>query len=182
MLRPPQLGDGRKLYEAKSESRKELEPWMPCARGIDFSIEESEENCRKAQVSFLLREDLRMNLYHRETKEYLGSTGLHRCNWEYRIFMIGYWLKTSAAGKGYMTEAVNALTRYAFDVLNATRIEITCNVTNLKSSAIPERLFFPKEGLLKNHDRFASHQIVCRDEFIYARTNLEGLPDLKVSW
>jgi RimJ/RimL family protein N-acetyltransferase len=182
LIRPPQTGDGRGLNEAVRESVGDLSPWMPWARGTLPSIEDSEENCRRAQVRFLLREDIRLSLMNRASGKLLGSSGLHRFDWERGIFEIGYWVRTSCSGKGYVTEAVNAITRYTFSELKAKRVSIHCNVVNAKSRAIPERLGFVAEGTLKNSDRYSSGEVSSHDMVIYARTSAEGLPDLDVSW
>ena len=52
------------------------------------------------------REDLTFALFERKTGRFLGATGLHRPNWEARIFEIGYFQRTSAVGHGFMTEAL----------------------------------------------------------------------------
>ncbi len=181
ILRPPMAGDGKAVHEATVESMTELKLWMRFARE-ESSVEKAEVNARIALSKFILREDLRMLFFDRNTGSLIGSTGLHHCNWDYRTFMIGYWVRTSCAGKGYVTEAAHALTRYAFDELKATRVEIRCNASNLKSRGIPERLGFELEAILKNEDTLAHPEITCRDHAYYARTSIEGLPALDVSW
>lgn len=181
ILRPSEAGRGRALNEAVLESLAELQPWMNWAQKPP-TIEESEENCRRSQASFLLREDLVMQIFERATGRLLGGTGWHRFSWEARVFEIGYWIRTSAAGKGYVTEAVHALTRYGFSVLGARRIEIRVNSGNLRSQKIPRALGFQEEACLKNGERFAPISTKTRDLHMFARTDLTGLPELEVTW
>ena len=54
----------------------------------------TKENLRKAIAQFITREDLRFHLYHKETGEFVGSSGLHRIDWSIPKFEIGYWLST----------------------------------------------------------------------------------------
>ncbi|NNN05369.1 MAG: GNAT family N-acetyltransferase [Elusimicrobia bacterium] len=181
LIRPAAPGDGPALYAAKVESLVELRRWMPWAR-VEMSVEESEQSCREAYLRCLAREDLRLYLFDRETRALVGGSGLHRIDWEQRIFEIGYWVRKTRVGAGYVTEAVNAIARYAFGPLEAKRVSIHCNASNLKSRAVAERLGFPLEGVLHNDDRAAGPEVSCRDHAIYARTSSEGLPPLDVSW
>ncbi len=54
-------------------------------------------------------------------------------DWNVRKFKNGYWFRDSATGQGYMTEAVNGITKFASDFLNANRIEIQCDTRNVAS-------------------------------------------------
>ncbi|WP_223831541.1 GNAT family N-acetyltransferase [Bacillus swezeyi] len=69
-------------------------------------MEETEINVRQAQADFILRKDLRMCIFHKETGEWIGCTALHRMKWEAKRFQIGYWCHSEFAGQGYMTEAL----------------------------------------------------------------------------
>ncbi|MET3695804.1 acetyltransferase (GNAT) family protein [Bacillus oleivorans] len=51
-----------------------------------------------------------------------------------------------------MTEAIKELTNFGIQRLQLMRIEIRCESTNLKSRAIPEKLGFHLEGILRNED------------------------------
>lgn len=181
VMRPPKPGDGPELNAAILESWENIKDWLPfCAKGKP-SLEDSEENVRRAYAKWILREDLRFSVFERSTGKFIGSTGLHRVNWEMPSFEIGYWIRSSFERKGLMSEAVNALTRIAFLALNAKRVELRCDDNNFKSKTLAERLAYPREGTLK---KFAKHpqsgELV--DGILFARTGLENLPDLQVTW
>lgn len=149
VIRKPMPGDGKAVYEAMQASLTELKPWMPWAHR-DQTPEEVEVNMREAHAKFLTREDLRLHIFHKETGEFIASSGLHRINWDVPKFEIGYWIDTRHSGKGYITEAVEGITNFAFQELKAKRVEIRCDSKNVKSRAIPERLGYDLEGILKN--------------------------------
>lgn len=65
---------------------------------------------------------------------------------------IGYWLDNAMNGRGIMTRAVEKLTGLAFDVWGANRVEIQAAVDNKKSRAIPERLGFNQDGILRQRE------------------------------
>lgn len=105
LLRAPQWGDGPALNAAIRESLDELKPWMPWAQRPP-TLEESEDNVRRARLRFLERVDVRLHLFLRNGGAFVGSSGLHRPDWDARRFEIGYWVRTSQSGRGLITEAV----------------------------------------------------------------------------
>ena len=75
---------------------------------------------------------------------------MHRIDWTIRRFEIGYWVRASETGKGYVTEAARLLCELCFGLLEANRVFIRCASTNVKSAAVPQRLGFKLEGKLAN--------------------------------
>lgn len=167
VLRLPRAGDGASIYEAQMESLAELRPWMPWVHD-ELSVDISEKSARLAVAKWIAREDLRFSLLDKHTGRFLGGTGLHRPSWDDRRFEIGYWIRTSEAGKGYVTEAVHAMTRYAMDVLSAQRVEIRMDTRNERSWRVAERAGFKLEAVLER-DRLALDGVQSATR-IYAKT------------
>lgn len=67
-----------------------------------------------------------------------------------------------------MTEAVQGITAFAFEELKARRVEIRCDPQNVKSRAIPERLGFVLEGILRN-DLLSVDGKELRDTCVFAK-------------
>ncbi|MFS0674680.1 GNAT family N-acetyltransferase [Ornithinibacillus sp. 179-J 7C1 HS] len=166
-IRMPMPGDGKVVHESKQASKNELLPWMPWAQREE-SEEDAEINIREAHVNFLNREDLRLLVFHKETGVLIANSGLHRIDWDVRKFEIGYWIDTRYSGKGYMTEAAKGIAEFAFRELKANRVEIRCDVKNVKSRAIAERLGFELEGILRQ-DSLDAYGKELRDTCIYAK-------------
>jgi ribosomal-protein-serine acetyltransferase len=92
-----------------------------------------------------------------------GAIGLHYINHNSRKTEIGYWLGAEFTGHGIMTKACAALLEHCFEDLKLHRVEIRCATQNLKSCAIPERLGFTSEGIIRDaewlYDHFVNHKI-----------------------
>ncbi len=180
IIRPAMPGDGAALYEAKKETWGMLNRWMmPWAKEIGTE-EDSEAVVREAYAKFILREDLMMIGFRREDDVPVVYTGLHRFNWSIRKFEIGYWVRRSAQGQGYATEATNALTRYAFDELKAKRVQISHADGNDASRNVIEKLGFEKEAIRRFDTELPNGEIVSSHD--YARFNTDNLPPLEVTW
>ena len=149
IVRPYRESDAQSLFEAVAESRDHLRPWLPFADEHQ-TAEESRDWIIHQIANWVLREDMQVGVWEKATNRYLGGSGLHPRDWETRYFEIGYWLRTSATSHGYMTDAVQLLTNYAFTALAATRVEIRCDERNVRSAAIAQRLGFIQEARLRN--------------------------------
>ena len=112
------------------------------------------DNCRdygiRCAAKWMLRTDLSVGIFETASGRHPGGTGLHEPNWELRAFEIGYWIRRSAAGEGFVAEAVRLLAQCALDRLGAQRIEITCDADNLASRRVAEHAVFALEGALRN--------------------------------
>ncbi|MFP7296445.1 GNAT family N-acetyltransferase [Neobacillus niacini] len=168
LIRKPLPGDGKAVYEAIQASLDELKPWMPWAH-LDQTELDVEANIRESYVKFLTREDLRLLVFKKDTGEFIASSGLHRIDWNVPKFEIGYWIDTRHSRKGYMMEATAAIANFAFNELKAMRVEIRCDSKNVKSRAIPEKLGFTLEGVLKNNS-ISVKGVELRDTCIFAMT------------
>ncbi|UVI27278.1 GNAT family N-acetyltransferase [Paenibacillus spongiae] len=82
-----------------------------------------------------------------------GSIGFLRIDWDAMRTEIGYWLGSKFEGIGLMTNACKAFVDHAFNDLNLRKIEIGVATNNIKSRAIPERLGFTQEGVIRNYER-----------------------------
>jgi RimJ/RimL family protein N-acetyltransferase len=151
LLRPYQPGDGAALLEAIEESRTELDAWLSWPRNIT-TLEGAEDLCLRRCADWIRRNDLTYAIFLRDSGQYLGSLGLHAPNWTDRTFEMGYFLRSSATGKGYMTEAVKALTHMALNTLSAKRIALWCESRNLPSIRVAELAGFEYEGTLRNFE------------------------------
>jgi RimJ/RimL family protein N-acetyltransferase len=97
--------------------------------------------------------DAAFGIYHATTGELLGAVGLHGIKaadaTHTAVAEIGYWLAPAARGNGYVTEAVQAVCRWAFAVLKLHRIEWRAFVPNESSRQVALRAGFTVEGTLR---------------------------------
>jgi RimJ/RimL family protein N-acetyltransferase len=148
VVRPWAEGDSAGLWDAIDNSREHLEAWMPWVdryRNPDDAL----EYCRRSHARWLMREDLAVAIVERATGRIVGGSGIHRPDWTYRVFEIGYWVRADAEGHGYASETARLLARLAFDELDANRVELRIDTRNVRSLRVAERLGFVLEGTLR---------------------------------
>ncbi|MEV4343100.1 GNAT family N-acetyltransferase [Actinoplanes sp. NPDC049596] len=78
--------------------------------------------------------------------EAIGSIGLMTERVEPGALEIGYWLRTSFTGRGYMTAAVRALSKVAFGLPGIERLVIRHDAANGASAAVAAKAGFAEVG------------------------------------
>jgi RimJ/RimL family protein N-acetyltransferase len=149
VVRPYREEDAEALHEAIAESRDHLRPWLPFADEHQ-TVDESRAWINGSRARWILRQNMNCGIFEAATGRYLGGIGLDVHSWEIPSFEIGYWLRQSAVGHGYMSEAVRLLTDFALNDLKAKRVEIQCDERNVHSANVARRLGYVQEGRLRN--------------------------------
>lgn len=180
LIRPWRSGDGQQLLDVKRESWAELGRWLSWVSGpVEALTERAEEALvRRRTAEYILRTEIHLPVFDHAGR-LLGVSGFHAVDWHGRLFSVGYWIRTSETGRGLATEALNALTRYAFGALAANRVAVSHVVENERSRRVIERCGFVLEGTTHNFYVLNGGLI---DSHHYARFDCDRLPDLDVTW
>jgi ribosomal-protein-serine acetyltransferase len=160
-LRLLEDSDAAELYELIEANREELAQWLPWAAGQ--TPEDTVEFIRGGRAQVARNDGFQAAIVHEE--QIAGVIGFVRVDWASRATALGYWLSGASQGTGLMTEAVRTLTDHALSIWELTRVEIRAAVENTRSRAIPERLGFDEEGLLRGAERVGERQL---DLVVYA--------------
>ncbi len=145
-LHPVTLGDAAELYAAIERNRSRLQPWLPWATP-GYGPEEA-----RAFIALCERENAdgrALALVIRKHGALCGSVAFHRIDLRNQSTSLGYWLDGEHEGSGIMTRACRAVVTEGFRSYNLHRIEIRCGTGNERSAAIPRRLGFTEEGILR---------------------------------
>lgn len=90
-----------------------------------------------------------------DADRFLGGCGLNQLRPVHRVANLGYWVRSSATGKGVATAAVRRLTEFAFRETNLVRLEIVVALGNMPSHRVAEKVGALREGVA--HDRLYMH-------------------------
>jgi RimJ/RimL family protein N-acetyltransferase len=104
---------------------------------------------KKIQEDWKRRVILKWGIARRTDDQLIGSVTLFNLDFTHRRAEIGYALGHAHWGKGYMNEALMALLKHAFEVLDLHRIEADVDPRNAASIKTLERLGFQREGYLR---------------------------------
>jgi RimJ/RimL family protein N-acetyltransferase len=167
LLRCWNPSDAEMLNQSVAESQEHLKPWMPWARGELPSLQERLGWLRRCRGEFDLSKDFVYAIFNPEETRVLGGTGLHtRLGSGARE--IGYWIHKDFINQGFATEASAALTKAAFEIEQVNRVEIHCDPKNVRSAAVPRKLGYTFEAVLKQ--RIELEPGTWRDSMIWTLT------------
>jgi len=89
---------------------------------------------------------------------HIGNLGLHSVNWIDRRAVVGIGLgERDYWGKGYGTDALNILVRFAFDRLNLHKLFLYVNEQNPRAIRSYEKAGFRREGLYRDQTYLYGH-------------------------
>jgi RimJ/RimL family protein N-acetyltransferase len=151
-LRPLAPDDAAELLAALDESRERFAPWLRFPNRLR-TVADCRDHIVCAQADWLLGDLYGFGVRDAATDRLLGGVDLFRRERDAGGYSIGYWLRTGAEGRGCMSAAVRLVTRFAFERIRASRVEIRCDAHNARSAAVAERLGFAREGALRNLNR-----------------------------
>lgn len=174
VLRVPQMHDYAAWAEVRQQSREHLVPWEPSWARDELTRAAFRRRIRHYQRE--MRDDLGFAffIFHDADDQLLG--GLTISNIRRGVTQaaaIGYWLGAPFTGRGYMSEAVNAVATFAFERLRLHRLEAACLPSNAASVAVLERTGFLPEGRARRYLRINGE---WQDHLLFAR--LSDDPDL----
>jgi ribosomal-protein-serine acetyltransferase len=162
-LRLLEESDADELYAVIDANREHLEPWMPW---VEHEHEPADvlPFIRATRRQIADNDGLQTAIVDPEGR-IVGMVGVHNVDWPNRKTSIGYWLARGEQGRGTMTAAVRAYVNHAFATWKLNRIMIQAAVENTRSRAIPERLGFREEGILREFERVGARVL---DGVLYA--------------
>lgn len=148
------------LFVLVDSNRQHLRQWLPWL-DANVAVSDTLHFIQATQRQFADNSGFVAGIWY--CGELVGVIGHNRIDWENRISWPGYWLAEGFQGKGIMTKSCRVLIKHAFAELHLNRIDIRCAVWNSKSRAIPERLGFQQEGIIRQaewlYDKFVDHII-----------------------
>jgi ribosomal-protein-serine acetyltransferase len=148
-LRILDVSDAPALFALTEANREHLRRWLPWLDAV------TREADTRAYLETVVRQRQAglgpvFGIEHEEVLA--GVIGFHPLERFHRIGEIGYWLGESFQHRGIMTECCRFLVRYGFQTLDLNRIQIPVATGNRLSRAVPERLGFTLEGILRERE------------------------------
>lgn len=160
--------DAETMFQMIDRNREHLSKWFPWTANT-LNAEHSRAFIEHELRRFASNNGFTAGIFYEG--HYIGSISIHDINWDVRATSIGYWIGEDYQGRGIVTACCQALLNHGFGTLKLNRIEIRARTDNDKSRAIPVRLGFREEGILRNvdyhNDRYYDHAVygLLRDEW-----------------
>ena len=134
------------LLDLNEASREHLRKWLPHIGNLN-TVEETRQFILTWLKRFSENNGFLAGIFYND--ELAGCSVFRYYDWNVRQTEIGYWLGQPFTGRGIITRSTRKMVKYAFEELKMNRVEIRCATGNVESRAVPERLGFMQEGLLR---------------------------------
>lgn len=151
--------DAPMIFETIERNRAWLRRWLPWVKD-DYSIDDAFCFLEEADAGNHDKTSLTMGIW--ASGVFCGAIGLHKIIPLHRNTSIGYWIDEAFSGRGIATSACRAIVSEGFLSYDLNRIEIRCAAENHRSCAIPQRLGFEEEGLLREAEWLYDHWVDLR--------------------
>ncbi len=145
-LRLPEESDAEPATALVRKNLDHLNRWMPWAVE-DYSETHALQWISMARIDYA--KDGRFGAVICLRGEMIGGIGFHDLDLVHRHASIGYWIDKDHEGRGIVTKCCRVLLQHLFDTMKLHRVQINCNIENTRSRAIPERLGFKFEGVMR---------------------------------
>jgi aminoglycoside 6'-N-acetyltransferase len=116
-----------------------------------YTQEEAEALVQELAADWTAGNCFFLGAFERATGEFVAQIYLGPVNWDLPEFEIGYFADRDHQRQGFVTEAVQAVVRIAFEHLHAHRLRIECDDTNVPSCRVAERCGFVREGYIREN-------------------------------
>lgn len=159
-LRTPTRADAEPLFALVDANRAYLRRWLPWVDG-SVRVEHTRGFLDMAIAGVLDGRSLNLVIEH--DGAIAGMCGFNVIDAANRTCEIGYWLRADFQGRGVVTAACRALVRHAFESLGLNCVRLAAATGNAPSRAIPERLGFHLDGVIRAQERvdgrFVDHAV-----------------------
>lgn len=153
-LRSYHPGDGKWYYAMSLRNREHLMRYesenvaanIPSEEAAEVLVQDLAKEWSKGSCFFI-------GAFDKKTGEFVAQIYVGPVDWNLPEFQIGYFADVEHEGQGYVTEAVKATLRILFTQLNAHRVRLGCDETNVRSIRVAERCQMTKEGYLRENKR-----------------------------
>ena len=134
------------LFAAVERNRDHLRQWLPW---VDGTRSEDDIRLFLSRATAQFEDGLGPNFGIWLDGTLVGAVGCHPIDRADRSCSVGYWIAAGNQGRGTITRCCQHLLDYLFGELGLHRVEIRCGTGNTRSCAIPRRLQFRREGVLR---------------------------------
>lgn len=138
------------VCEAVRESIETLKPWMGwCSEA--YSIEDAEIFVKSCDENWEKGRMYDFGIFEVSSGRFLGGCGLNKVGNYTNQLNMGYWVRRSEMGKGYVPRAVKLLIPWAFENTGIYRLEISAGVENKASQRVAQKVGAKREACLRSY-------------------------------
>ncbi len=161
-LRPPVISDAEAIFTSYAQDKEVTKymTWLPHP-----TIEVTREFIHRCIASWEDESAFAWVISLREDNRLLGLVDLRIGSF---MADFGYVITRNDWGKGFATEAVQEVVGWAIEQPSIYRVWAVCDVENLASARVLEKVGMEKEGILRRYGMHSNVSKIPRDVLCYS--------------
>ncbi len=140
--------------ETMLEMRSNVEMMKYICRPVLNTIEESEALIQRYENAINDNIGINWAVFLKSENKIIGNVAFHKIDKENYRAEIGYYIHPNYWKKGFVTEAIEAIIKYGFEVYKFHSIEALIDPRNEASKQVLNKFNFVEEGLVKENFYF----------------------------
>lgn len=164
----------QELYDLINRSRESIRQWLEFPDKT-IGVEDTEAFIKRSLNRFSDSNGYWAGIWYKG--QIADCIGFLHIDWISKRTEIGYWLGSEFEGMGLMSKACDVFVKHAFNDLDLRKVEIGVATNNIKSRAIPKRLGFIEEGVIRSFEILHGQYL---DRVIYGAIKDEWLAKTSV--
>ena len=167
VLRPLVSTDARALCDLRLRNREFFRPWEPLFDDSHFTLSAQRRAIEGSLDEWTAGREYGFGMFDTEGQLVgrIRLSAVYRGAW--KNANVGYYVDRERNGRGFATEAVGLVTRFAFDQAGLHRVQAAVMPRNVASVRVLEKNRFRREGAALRYLHIAG---TWEDHIIYART------------
>ncbi len=152
-LRKMNQGDAQDLFEYAADPEvAKYTTWAP-----HQSLQDSQDFVHSVMEQYAMQTVAAWGIVHKGTLKFVGTCGFIAWSPHHARAEIAYALSRKYWGQGLMPEAVRSVIAFGFRVMQLNRVQAICEIENVASARVMEKVGMTLEGQLRAYLFFKEH-------------------------
>lgn len=164
-------GDGAALYDLTDNNRLYLSDYFSRMLLSTPDRETAERYVREKMAAWLLQQEYCFGIWDNKSAQLIGMIQLTGIDWSVPRAELSFFLDQAFKGKGLMTEALQAVIRFAFSQLFIEKLSLRTAMENYDLHRLARKCGFRREGDLRAEMRKSSGDLM--DVMLFGLTRTE---------
>ncbi len=164
-------GEGALFYTLIEENKYRISDDFQQTTEAANDKEHAEYYLREKIAQWLLQQEYAFGVWDKDRAFLIGFIRVFNIIWAVPSAELAFFIDRNFEGKGIMTEAVQAVMRFAFDQLQIEKLRLRVATDNYASQRLARKCAFRREGDLRSEFRRPSGEMI--DVMLFGYTKAE---------
>jgi len=149
-IRPFEMEDAENLCELMVSNQIHFKEYLPKTLAQNLTVENSKIYIAEKQTEIALNTGFTFGIVENHSNKIAGIIILKKLDWKKNQGELAYCIDNKYTGKGWMSQAVEEISEFAFNELGLRSLQIITHKSNMASCKVAEKNNFIWKRTLEN--------------------------------